>query len=132
MKHIQHHSSSTSLHHQSLQHVHPLPGSQLRGSACSSSHPCGPGNTGSPHSFHVQSVTVIPAEVTLVKCNLEVPQQSTETMVVDISYSQKGGITAAAFLEEADRYVDAYHAVRSGPYRFLVAFIRLTLTCFVA
>jgi hypothetical protein len=66
---------------------------------------------------HVQSVTVIPAEVTLVKCNVRAPAPTDRTIVVDISFKQHGGVNAAAFLEEADRFIDAYTASQQGAFQ---------------
>ena len=62
----------------------------------------------------VQSVTEVPAEVKLVKCNICPIVPNSTTIVVDISYKQYGGVNAAAFLEEADRLVDAHIAAAAG------------------
>lgn len=73
-------------------------------------------------TFPIQKVEVIPAEVTLVKCNLEVPTSHNNSMVVDISFNQRGGVNAADFLEAVDRYVDAYQAVQMGKTLAQLAF----------
>jgi hypothetical protein len=76
-----------------------------------------PNSTGVNVPCHVQSVTVIPAEVTLVKCNVRAPAPTDRTIVVDISFKQHGGVNAAAFLEEADRFIDAYTASQQGAFQ---------------
>jgi hypothetical protein len=59
----------------------------------------------------IRSASIIPAEVTLIKCHVCTPQHSDDIVVVDISFQQQGGVNAVTFLEEADRYIDAYTVV---------------------
>jgi hypothetical protein len=106
MKHIQQHISSQSRH--------PSPPNAVYRGALSSSSVAASGSHN--HTFPVQKVEVIPAEVTLVKCNLEAPMTHNDSMVVDISFNQRGGVNAAEFLEAVDRYVDAYQAIQMGMY----------------
>jgi hypothetical protein len=61
-----------------------------------------------PVACEVRSALIIPAEVTLIKCHVFTPQHSEDIVVVDISFQQQGGVNAVTFLEEADRYIDAY------------------------
>lgn len=117
MKHIEKHiPSSSSAGGGSHSRHHPAPNAHFRGALSSASAAAAAATAGamSP-AFTVHSVNVIPAEVTLVKCNIDVPSQSpSASMVVDISFNQRGGVNAANFLEEADLYIDAYQAVRNG------------------
>lgn len=117
MKHIEQHiPSSSAAGGISHPRHHPAPNAHFRGALSSASAAAAAATAGamSP-SFAVHSVNVIPAEVTLVKCNIDVPSHThSASMVVDISFNQRGGVNAANFLEEADRYIDAYQAVRNG------------------
>ena len=105
MKHIQQRTNSQSRRH-------PSPPNAVYRGALSSSSVVASGSAS--QTFPIQKVEVIPAEVTLVKCNLEVPTSHNNSMVVDISFNQRGGVNAADFLEAVDRYVDAYQAVQMG------------------
>lgn len=104
MKHIQQRNTTQSRHPSPPNAVYrgALPSSSVVASSPAS------------QTFPIQKVEVIPAEVTLVKCNLEVPTSHNNSMVVDISFNQRGGVNAADFLEAVDRYVDAYQAVQMG------------------
>lgn len=117
MKHIkQHIPSSSATGGISHPRHHPAPNAHFRGALSTASAAAAAANASamSP-AFAVHSVNVIPAEVTLVKCNIDVPSHThSASMVVDISFNQRGGVNAANFLEEADRYIDAYQAVRNG------------------
>jgi len=122
MKHIEQHIPATG-NAGGLGHPrhHPTPNAHFRGALSSASAAAAAATAGamSP-SFAVHSVNVIPAEVTLVKCNIDVPSHShAASMVVDISFNQRGGVNAANFLEEADRYIDAFQAVRNGVLEFI-------------
>eukprot|EP00892_Ulva_mutabilis_P011558 jgi/Ulvmu1/8775/UM048_0030.1 len=121
MKHIEQHIPSPSsaggmAHPRGHPRNHPAPNAHFRGALSSASAAAAAATAGAmTPSFAVHSVNVIPAEVTLVKCNIDVPSHShAATMVVDISFNQRGGVNAASFLEEADRYIDAFQAVRNG------------------
>ncbi|KAA8540017.1 hypothetical protein F0562_026709 [Nyssa sinensis] len=52
--------------------------------------------------FCVKEVRYIPAEVKIIKCLVE-------NIVVDISFSQLGGLCTLCFLEEVDRFINQNH-----------------------